>query len=527
MNTSVMNIETSSASAVNRSRLEACFAKAYQAQLAWGQSKVVVRTLVIEKLRALLVENRRELAEAIGSPSRQDYRETVTSELLPLADTAKWLHKKAKRILAPRYVDAGGSPMWLGRMRSTVHRVPCGLVLIIGTWNYPLFLTGAQLLHALAAGNAVVIKPAPGAEQVTRLMVDLLAKAGLPRDLVIVLDSSVASGKLAIDIGVDKVVMTGSSQSGRAVLKQLAETLTPSVMELSGCDAVYVLPGADMHRVCDLLLFGLRLNGGATCMAPRRVFIPKKSSEVFHRLLAQRLSSEAQNTWTTPIQRSTYEKMMDGVAEAIQKGASVFSQGTPPIVRSLSANSDTLADSHSDSESGEQELVECGHLVLTDVSTSMRLCSMDLFAPLLMIIPVDDWSDALHADSRCPYALTASIFGPTEDALRLVKFISAGFVSINDLIVPTADPQLPFGGRGESGSGVTRGSEGLLEMTFPKVVSTRLGAWLPHAKLPEKGDELLLDGLLQFSHHGNSRGRIAGLIQTIKTAISQKKNKKS
>jgi acyl-CoA reductase-like NAD-dependent aldehyde dehydrogenase len=528
MNTTTLQPETPSNPIHSKRSLESSFAIAYQAQLSWSQTKVVVRTALINNVRSLLVIHRLELARAIQSPSRQDYRETITSELMPLADTAKWLHKQAKRILAPRHVDAGKSPFWLGRLRSTVFRVPCGLVMIVGTWNYPLFLTGAQVLHALAAGNAVVIKPAIGAEQVTQLLVDLLIKAGVPKDLMIVLDSSIDRARDAIAAGVDKVVMTGSSQSGRAVLSQLADTLTPAVMELSGCDAVYVLPGADMHRVCDLLLFGLRLNGGATCMAPRRVFVPSKSSEVFYRLLAQRLETASQLKWTASISQRTYSKMMSGVEDAVRDGATIFSQGAVTnqvIQKASSPNGPSGTNEASNAINTNEAMVECGHLVLTNMNASMRLCAADLFAPLIMIIPVEDWSEALRSDSQCPYALTVSVFGPTEDALRLVKFISAGFITINDMIVPTADPQLPFGGRGESGFGATRGPEGLLEMTFPKVVSTRLGSWLPHSKLPEVTDEQLLDGLLQFSHRGGWKGRFAGLLQTIRAAMSQRKSK--
>ena len=188
-------------------------------------------------------------------------------------------------------------------------------------------------------------------------------------------------------------------------------------------------------------------------MAPRRVFVPKKSAEVFHRLLLQRLQDPRQRNWTTHISRQTYEQLWDSVEEAIQKGARVFSG---PSRRTLRSSSNSNVES-----------IASGHLVLTDVTTDMRLCSADIFAPLAMIIPVEDWSDALRADSRCPYALTASVFGPLEDALRIVKFISAGFITVNDVIIPTADPRLPFGGRGASGFGVTRGNEGLLEMTFP------------------------------------------------------------
>ena len=246
-------------------------------------------------------------------------------------------------------------------------------------------------------------------------------------------------------------------------------------------------------------------------MAPRRVFVPKKSAEVFHRLLQQRLEDSRQRNWTTRVSTQTYQQLWDGVEDAVRKGARVFSGGPRTALRPADENS---------------ESVGCGHLVLTDVTTEMRLCSADIFAPLAMIIPVDDWSDALRADSRCPYALSASIFGPVEDALRIVRFVSAGFVSINDVIVPTADPRLPFGGRGESGFGVTRGNEGLLEMTFPKVVSTRLGSWLPHAKLPEPSDEELLDGLLQFSHHNRFKVRLQGLAQTVRAAMSQRKSLK-
>ncbi len=473
---------------------------------------VRARGAIIGRFAAALTESRVGLASLVTAPMRTDYRETVSSELLPLADAAAWLRSKAPRILAARYLDGGGSPVWLGRLRSVVHRVPHGLVLIIGTWNYPIFLTGVQLIQALVAGNAVAIKPAPGCEEVTQRMVDLLHKCGVPEGLIVVLDSSVEAGKLAMEAGVDHVVMTGSSNSGRAVLAQGVASLTSATLELSGCDAVYVLPGADMHRVCDLLRFGLRLNGGATCLAPRRVFVPQKSSEVFHRMLEARLSAPEQQAWRTQVSSATYRKLWDGVADAIAKGARIFS-GEP---RKTATTSGPLPD-----------FLSVGHLVLTDVRTDMRLYREDIFAPLLMIVPVENWSGALKADSQCPLALAASIFGPLEDALRLVPFISAGTITINDLIVPTADPRLPFGGRGESGFGVTRGVEGLLALTTPKVVSTRLGGWLPHASLPVAGDEQLLDGLLQFRHGRDWWGRVLGLRQMVQAILLQRKRNKS
>lgn len=493
-------------------RIESAFAAAYQAQLPWSQLTVRARARTIGEFAPVLVENRQELHRLLSLPMRTDFKETVTSELLPLADAAKWLSKRSPRVLATRYLDGGGCPFWLGRLRSVVHRVPHGLVLIIGTWNYPIFLTGVQILHALVAGNAVAIKPAPGCEVVTQYLIDLLVQCGVPSPLLVLLDSSIDAGKAAMHIGVDHVVMTGSSQSGRTVLTQAIPTLTSATMELSGNDAVYVLPGADLHRVCDLLRFGIRLNGGATCMAPRRLFITRKASEVFYRLLAERLSEPTQRSWRTSISSATYRRLWDGVSDALNKGARIFS-GEPrqPLATS----------------GPQPEMISTGHLVLTDVSTDMDLYRDEIFAPLVMIVPVENWSDALEADSQCPYALAASVFGPVEDALRLIPFVSAGIITINDLIVPTADPRLPFGGRGESGFGVTRGVEGLLAMTTAKVVSTRLGSWLPHASLPREGDEQLLDGVLQLTHGKSWSRRLGGLRQVMRAILLQRNSRKS
>jgi delta 1-pyrroline-5-carboxylate dehydrogenase len=96
--------------------------------------------------------------------------------------------------------------------------------------------------------------------------------------------------------------------------------------------------------------------------------------------------------------------------------------------------------------------------------------------------------EALAALSLCPYALGASIFGPVEAAIALAARIPAGSICVNDLIVPTADPRLPFGGRGRSGFGVTRGAAGLLEMTVVKTVSVRRGRFRPHLAAAKPGD---------------------------------------
>lgn len=145
-----------------------------------------------------------------------------------------------------------------------------------------------------------------------------------------------------MEAGVDKANIDRQQQIRSSCCKNnWQNSTTPEHISSSGCDAVYVLPGADMHRVCDVLMFGMRLNGGATCMAPRRVFIPKKYSEVFHRLLAQRANFRVSTELANEVTRATHQKLWDGIESAIRSGARIFESETKasyPDLRQLETN---------------------------------------------------------------------------------------------------------------------------------------------------------------------------------------------
>jgi delta 1-pyrroline-5-carboxylate dehydrogenase len=147
-------------------------------------------------------------------------------------------------------------------------------------------------------------------------------------------------------------------------------------------------------------------------------------------------------------------------------------------------------------------------VLVADATPELALLKVDFFAPVLALVPVRDCEEALHLDQMCPYALGASVFGPAEPARRLAVRIRAGTVTINDLIVPTADPRLPFGGRGESGYGVTRGAEGLLELTAIKTVSIRRGRRRPHYEPRTAIDQTVFHQYLRAAHGPSWIGRL-------------------
>jgi acyl-CoA reductase-like NAD-dependent aldehyde dehydrogenase len=407
------------------------------AQLRWASKPMPDRLRVVRELRHLLAENWEPLAIAAAVLNDRPLEEKLVSEILPLADACRWLEKSAARLLAPRRSGNRGRPFWLRGFSFEVRRQPFGLVLVIGPRNYPLFLPAVHALHALVAGNAVLLKPAPGTRNIALFFAKLARDAGLDPALLNILPESVDAVRDAIAGGVDKVIFTGSSENGRAVLAVLAKTNTPAVMELSGEDAVLVLADADLELVVRALGFGTRLNNGQTCIAPRRLIV------------------------------------VQSVADDL-------------LVRMAAAR-----------------------------------------IPRLLIERVRDEATAVLRANAADFALGASIFSrDLARARSLAARIKTGFVLINDLIAPTADPRFPFGGVKASGFGTTRGDEGLLEMTFPHVIALRRGTLHPHLDESDPGDAKLFPSYLH-AVHGRRRTRFAAIRALSGALMGEIKSRKT
>ncbi len=245
---------------------------ARQAQARWARSPLAQRIGLVRKLRGLIAENAGQLAEASASARFRPMLESLTAEVLPLAEACRFLEREAGKLLKPLRLGKRGLPLWLAGVCSEIQREPFGVVLIIGPGNYPLLLPGVQLIQALVAGNAVWLKPGVGGTDAARALCDLIARAGFDPQLVALLPESPEAAREAIAARPDKVLFTGSAATGEKILAQLAPHLIPATMELSGCDAVILRADADLDLAVKALVFGLRLNNGATCMSPKPCF---------------------------------------------------------------------------------------------------------------------------------------------------------------------------------------------------------------------------------------------------------------
>jgi acyl-CoA reductase-like NAD-dependent aldehyde dehydrogenase len=467
------------------------------AQSRWAARPVSERLRPVRAFRALVADNADELLAVVEADVGRPPGEVLGSDVLPLADACRFLERRAARILKPRKV--GDTPVWLFGQKDAVHRRPWGVVGIIGTWNYPLLLNGVPIVQSLAAGNGVLWKPSEYGAASAAVMARMLAEAGFPPELFHRLPAERDAGPRLVESDIDYLVFTGSATVGRQIARRLGERLIPSTLELSGCDAMFVLDDADVELAADAAWFGLTLNRGQTCLAVRRVLVDRSVMPAF----VDRLRTYVTSSGPMPLVTGGQQKHAEGlIADAVAKGGSVLQ----------STAGGTTAPR-----------------VVVNATPDMELCRVESFAPVAAVLEADGVEAALALEASCPYALGTSIF--TRDVRRareLAGRLRPGSVCVNDVIAPTAHPGVPFGGRGASGWGVTRGAEGLLAMTTPQVVGVRGGRFRPHygGSTPEL--TRLLRGVLAASHTRALGSRLRGGLAAVRAAVAlgRKKNRR-
>ncbi len=476
------------ASAVDRCRV---------AQPAWAARTVADRLHCVREFRHLLVERADFLAAAVAADIARPPAEVIATELLPTASACKFLWQTAARTLRPKRI--GWRPLWLMGCRDTVHRRPHGVVALIGTWNYPIFLTVVPVLHALVAGNAVAWKPSEFAPRTAAALDEVFRAAGVPADVLVRLPATRAAGPELADTDIDFLHFTGSDNVGRRLAARLGERLIPSALELSGCDAVFVLTDADVTLAARAAWYGATMNRGQTCMATRRAFVHRSVYDRFVEALKPLVEAEPPVTLVSPGQA---EKALHVVAD---------SGGTPLRAGSVSDGFSATVFHASGSDFPPT--------VILDPPADSPVCTAATFAPLLAVLPFDDLDVAVVAANTCPFGLAAAVFTADRAAAdALAAKLPVGAVTVNDVIVPTAHPETPFGGRKASGWGVTQGTEGLLQMTVAQVVTHRKGTFRPHVETALTGDpsaDATARGLLRFTHGRTVWQRWRGFWQLV------------
>jgi phenylacetaldehyde dehydrogenase len=354
------------------------------------------------------------------------------------------------------------TPLAAGNWHAYTTREPVGVVGLIVPWNSPYSSTVSKLSGILAAGCTVVIKPAEQTPLSTVRLGELIQEAGFPDGVVNVVNGSgeIAGASLVAHPDVDKISFTGSTETGRAVLRGIAGTMKRVTLELGGKSPVIILPDADIEKAIEASAGGIFLNSGQICIACSRLFA----------------------------HRSVYDKVVEGVArraEALRVGpGSEPGVNMGPLVSKSQLNRVTkfLDEGRSDGArivTGGKRIGEKGYFlqptVIAETNPEMSIVRDEIFGPVLCATAFDDQtieSVAREANNTI-YGLAANIW--TKDisaAHKLAKLLKAGMIKINSRDFP--ETSMPFGGFKQSGFGRERGRQGVESYTELKSVMVAL-----------------------------------------------------
>lgn len=478
-------------------------ARARRAQPEWAARPVAGRARCLERFRQLLYARRAEVAAVISAENGKPAPEATMTEVATTLDMARYYARLAPEALAPRTLTSASLALW--RKRFIVTSEPYGTVGVISPWNYPFLLPAGVLLPALAAGNAVLFKPSELTPSTGALLAELLHAAGVPNDVLQVLQGDGSVGAALTRGDVDKVFFTGSVGTGRQVAHACAERLVPCALELGGSDPALVLEDADLEHAASGITWGRFTNSGQTCVAPKRVFVVGDAYAGFvaameRRLSALRLGEPGEGPYDLgplihPSQHAILTRQRD---EATGRGA----RAVTASARGGEVAPDGMA---------------AGHFLptlLLDVPADARVLREETFGPLLPIVRVRDDDEAIALANATPFGLSASVWSRNRRRARDVAArLEAGTVVINDVTLVAGVAEVPHGGVKESGSARAHGIAGLEECVRTRTVvddyftGWRQGWWFGYgAEAPARSD-----AYVRLAHGRSLRERLSGV----------------
>ncbi len=425
--------------------------RARSAQPAWAALTVKARAKLLRPLSAYISAHADELARIISSDNGKTRTDAMAAEVLPAAMATDYYCRKAKGMLKDRRMMPAS--LLMANKASKIVRVPYGVIGIISPWNYPFSIPFSEVVMALLAGNAVILKAASETQLVGRAIERCFGALSSPPGVFQYLNlPGRVAGKAFLDAGVDKLLFTGSVAVGKTLMAQAAETLTPLVLELGGNDPMLVCPDADLKRaVAGAVWAGLQ-NCGQSCGGVERIYVHRSIYQPFIDALAAavrqlRIGEDTDHkvdlgAMTTDRQMQEVERQ---VAAAIEAGAVVYAQSQAPTGTG-------------------------GHFmparVLTGVDHGMDIMRLETFGPVLGVMAVDDMDKAIALANDSNLGLTASVWTRSgREGERLARQLQAGVVMVNDHLMSHGLPETPWGGFKQSGLGRTHGAIGMTEMT--------------------------------------------------------------
>ena len=420
---------------------------------------VAARRQRLQRLAQWLTAHRTDIQQALYQDFRKPPAETDVTEIWASLVELKHTSKHLRRWLAPRRV---GTPLALMGTKGWVQVEPKGVVLIIAPWNYPFYLAIDPLISAIAAGNAVVIKPAEQTPATSALLRRLCEDLFAPKEVWVAEGGKEVATEL-LRLPWDHIFFTGSPQIGKIVMRAAAEHLSSVTLELGGKSPAIVDATANLRDAAEKIVWGKFLNAGQTCVAPDYVLVQASAQA---NLVAEMKSAIARyynakgegirqsESYARIVNEHHYARLARLLEDAEMRGATVAAGG---------------------GVDEQQRYIE--PTILTDVPDGAAVLEEEIFGPLLPVIAFDTLAETADYVNARLKPLAQYVFTTSKRNRRyLLDTIAAGGAAVNETIIQLAHPELPFGGVGNSGLGKAHGHAGFLAFSNEKsVLQQRIG----------------------------------------------------
>jgi len=474
--------EIGTAPAASASDVADAAARARDAQTRWARRSVADRARVLSRFHDLVID-RADTAIDLVQLEAGKARTPAFEEVFDAAATARYYMSTGPKLLK-RKRRAVSMP---GLTKAWESRRPIGVVGNITPWNFPFTLAVSDMIPALLAGNAVIIKPDERTPYSALYGALLLEEAWLAKDVLQVVTGRGEEAGAALVDQVDFIAFTGSTEVGRTIAERAGRRLIGASLELGGKNAALVLEGADLDRAVPGLSRAVFANSGQLCLAMERIYVHESVKDELTERLVEHTRSLPINTRFdfssaigAMIDRRHFQKVDGHVQDAVAKGATLLTGGKPrPDIGPLFYDP----------------------TLLTDVDDSMEACRAETFGPVAAIYGYEDVEDAIAEANDSEYGLNFSVWaGDAGRGVEVASRLDAGTVGVNDGYAAVwSSYDAPMGGLKASGVSRRHGAVGILKYTEAQTVAVQrfLHAFAPPSRVPYERYQAVLGALLK------------------------------
>lgn len=442
-------------------------------------ASVAERVKKIKKFEKAVLANRKKIEEALYNDFRRPAIQTAFAEIYPVVAEARLYQSRLSEWAAEKEVE---TPLVFFGSSSKIVSEPKGRVLILSPWNYPFQLPVRNMIGAVGAGNAVIIKPSEFTPHAAQAIADVVKEVFNENEVAVITgDHSVANQLL--DLRFDHIHFTGAPAIGKIIMKKASETLTSVTLELGGKSPVIVDETANLGKTARNLIWSKFLNAGQTCIASDYVFVQENKLNDFLSAVKENISKSFGNN---PVESGSYCHIVNAkhfgrvkrlLDDAIGKGAKVEVGGDS------NATNNYIAPT-----------------VISGVKPDMLLMQEEIFGPLMPVLTYKHIDEVIRFINANEKPLALYIYSSSRKKQEyIVANTSSGAVCINEAMIHNGHPELPFGGVNNSGIGKSHGEFGFKEFSNEKPV---LKAWNAPSNLLtppyNKMNETIVDAMLKF-----------------------------